>query len=887
MSLERFPVTRIWRQIVSAALWLLLAKSASALDPSIPPGGNFDLANWKLQLPTAGGVLTGTAGSVDEISAAQLVAGFTNAYFFTGADGAMNFWAPDNGATTGGSSHPRSELREMLDPSTSSLNWTLYGLHVMTAQCKVLRVPSDTQKVCIGQIHESNYLIDGITPSAGNEQMIMFDFGNKKIYANINLDGNQSSSFSQTLISGAAVQTNAAINYMMSVSNGLLTISVNNVTNAWNLFSGTNYQGHTATNWDLASSNVVYFKAGSYNQTANTCGCSNDGAQVAFYKLTRWHSAAITNQPFSVVSGAGSNVNFAVGAVGNSGTLSYQWQLNGTNVSASATSAALSVTNLTASNVGNYTVIVTDPTPGFNSITSAVATLTGSFPPVITSQPADQIIPVGSNVTFNVSATGLQPITYRWWYNRTNSLGSATNTTLVITNAQLTNSGIYLAIVSNSLGVVTSSVATLTVGSPGVSSTNVWLDDFWLDGTRTDTALPAESAWFANNGSSLAAVPGALIGSPDPSVTLTWWTYFTSNAAAPVRLAVGDQLRITLRFTIGGIASSNNNRGLRLGLFNSSGGTRTLLDGANPSGIGHTGYMLNMNFGSVAGLSSPLQFLERTNISSANLISTVNDYTVLGQGGPAVGSAGFSNGLPYTLVFTALRNAGSVSLTTAFSSTNGWSESYSAIDNSATNADFDMFVFRPAAQPQTATNFTFTEIKVELVATNNHTPVPGFHLAATTQDIPLVLAVANLLANDYDPDGDPIAITAVSGTSTNGGPVSLAGGSITYVPAKGFSGADRFSYTLTDLRGASALGNVYVTVAPPLRFGTIVLSNQVLQLNFTGTPGSNYVLQTSTNLSAGLWQDAATNATDLNGLGVFIETNNLAVPQKFFRIMTP
>ena len=42
-----------------------------ALNPTLPPGGNFNLGNWYLQLPTINGVLTGAAGNVDSASTAQ------------------------------------------------------------------------------------------------------------------------------------------------------------------------------------------------------------------------------------------------------------------------------------------------------------------------------------------------------------------------------------------------------------------------------------------------------------------------------------------------------------------------------------------------------------------------------------------------------------------------------------------------------------------------------------------------------------------------------------------------------------------------------------------------------------------------------------------------
>jgi Alginate lyase/Immunoglobulin domain len=449
----------------AAILWVLLCAagcSAWALDPAKPPGQNFALSHWKLQLPTSGGVLTGTGGSVDSVQPSGLVAGFTNDYFYTGPDGAMSFWVPDNGSTTSGSSHPRSELREQLIAGNDNTNWTVYGTHMLTAQCTVLQVASDTGKVCIGQIHEPNNKPDG-SASAGNEHMIMFDLPNKKIYVNINLDGDQSSSFSKTLISGSSVALSNTIDYAMSVINGLLTISVNNVTNSWDLLSGTNYQGHIATNWDAASGNTVYFKAGDYNQTTDQCNCSTDGAVVAFYSLTLYHAACITNQPDSLAVIAGSNAIFSVGASGN-GSLSYQWWFNGTNKLNGATAASLTRTNVTGTNAGDYTVVVSDSTSSFSSITSAVATLTVNFPPFITNQPASLAVTNGASAAFSIGADGTAPLRYSWRFNTTNLIAGATNSVLTVTNAQSTNAGSYTVVVTNAYGAVTSTVATLAVG---------------------------------------------------------------------------------------------------------------------------------------------------------------------------------------------------------------------------------------------------------------------------------------------------------------------------------------------------------------------------------------------------------------------------------------
>jgi hypothetical protein len=424
-------MSKIIFRLLTAAVVFCHVISARALNPNLPPGGNFDLSHWYIQLPTANGVLTGTAGTVDSASTPQLVAGFTNAYFYTGPDGAMTFWSPDNGATTSGSTHPRSELRELLNTNDTGVNWTVYGSNVMTASCVVSNVPADTGKVCIGQIHEPTTKPDG-SASANNElTMIMFDLAGQKIYANVSLDGNLTSSFGATYFTGTNVALGKPINYTVTVVNGVLTITINNVTKAWNLFSGTNFQGHIAQNWDRASSNTVYFKAGSYNQTTNQCNCATDGAKVAFYALSIYHAPSITNQPVSVVGVPGSNVMLTVGAVGN-GTLSYQWLLNGTNNLIGATNASLVISNFSVSNLGNYSVVVGDSTLSFNSVTSAVATVSGNFPPVISS-----VNLAANHASFTVSGTGQPNQPYVLW--TTTSLNAPATWLPVLTNNSAAN----------------------------------------------------------------------------------------------------------------------------------------------------------------------------------------------------------------------------------------------------------------------------------------------------------------------------------------------------------------------------------------------------------------------------------------------------------------
>ncbi len=81
-------------------------------------------------------------------------------------------------------------------------------------------------------------------------------------------------------------------------------------------------------------------------------------------------------------------------------------------------------------------------------------------PLVITNQPQSQNVLVGESVTLTVGVAG-GPAAYRWQRNGVN-LGS-TNSSLVFPNVQPANAGDYRVICSNSLSVIASSVATLSV----------------------------------------------------------------------------------------------------------------------------------------------------------------------------------------------------------------------------------------------------------------------------------------------------------------------------------------------------------------------------------------------------------------------------------------
>ena len=89
----------------------------------------------------------------------------------------------------------------------------------------------------------------------------------------------------------------------------------------------------------------------------------------------------------------------------------------------------------------------------------------------------------------------------------------------------------------------------------------------------------------------------------------------------------------------------------------------------------------------------------------------------------------------------------------------------------------------------------------------NLPPIAVDDTATTAAGAPVSIAV---LANDNDPDGDALAVIAV--TQPAGGSVTFAAGGVTYSPTAGFAGVDGFSYTIGDGRGGRATATVTVTV---------------------------------------------------------------------------
>jgi DNA-binding beta-propeller fold protein YncE len=87
---------------------------------------------------------------------------------------------------------------------------------------------------------------------------------------------------------------------------------------------------------------------------------------------------------------------------------------------------------------------------------------TNIVPPIITQQPTNQTVPAGFNVTFGVSVIGTAPFAFQWSLNNV-AVPGATNATFTLTHVNLSASGNYSVLVTNSFGSELSGSAVLAI----------------------------------------------------------------------------------------------------------------------------------------------------------------------------------------------------------------------------------------------------------------------------------------------------------------------------------------------------------------------------------------------------------------------------------------
>ena len=260
-----------------------------------------------------------------------------------------------------------------------------------------------------------------------------------------------------------------------------------------NLIAGSlSWSVGNASAWlDLGSTNGTLPSAGSSNTLMLTVRPAAANLPAASYPAILWFTnlndgfvqrrslrldivtaPVITTQPSGQSLPIGATAQFSIG-VSSTALPSFQWQVNATNVSDSASTSGahtstLTLLNVTPAEAGTYSVRLSNAA-GVTNSAGAVLMIT-SAPPVIVTQPVGQDLLPGSDAVLSVVTYGDAPLSYQWRVNGTNLADSAhisgsTSNMLTLTGVSASDSGAYSVIVSNALGTRLSSAAPVTIAT--------------------------------------------------------------------------------------------------------------------------------------------------------------------------------------------------------------------------------------------------------------------------------------------------------------------------------------------------------------------------------------------------------------------------------------
>ena len=653
--------------------------------------------------------------------------------------------------------------------------------------------------------------------------------------------------------------------------------------------TGTTFTSTTLTNNDVVSVQMI-----SNDPCVTTTTVSSTGSTISVTG-TVTPSVAITGAPTGSIC-SGSSITFTAVPTNGGTTPTYQWQINGINVSG-ATSSTFTSTTLANSDV--VTVILTSSeacatTPSATSAGSTI-TVSGSVTPsvAISGAPAATIC-AGSSVTFTANPTngGATP-TYQWQINGVNVSG-ATGTTF--TTTALANNDIVTVIMTSndpcaSTPTATSSGSTITVGgvvTPSVAVTGAPTGSICTGTSVTFTANPTNGGttptyqWQING----VNVPGAT-NSTFTSTTLSnndiVTVIMTSNDPCAAT-ATGTSTGITI--TVGGsVTPTVTITGNPVGSICS--GTSVTFT-ANPTNGGTAPtYQWQINGTNVAGATGST--FSSTTLSNNDVVTVIMTSSDPCAATPTATSAG-SN---VTVVATVTP---SVTVTGAPTTVicGGTSVTFTANPTNGGTAPTYQWQINGVNVPgATGVNFTSTTLNNNDVVTVIMTSSEPCTTSASSTSAGSTISVSSTINATISSTPIPCGSTN-TGTAT----VVVSGGTVPYTfnwsPTGGNAAtasnlvAGIYTVIITDDAGCSKTltttvtsspGITLVTTATPVDCGTKNGSATATATGGTGTityvwnPG-NLTGQTINNLSVGTYTVTATDGSGCTATStVFVGQN--------------
>ena len=468
--------------------------------------------------------------------------------------------------------------------------------------------------------------------------------------------------------------------------------------------------------------------------------------------------------------------------------------------------------------------------------------------PVITQQPAPSNLFrfTGATNTWSVAANAGFPVNYYWRLNGT-IIPTATNATYQLANLQTNNSGNYTVVISNSFGMVTSSIVSLTVVSaPTYPYGQLVLTDHALGYWRLDEAsgTVAHDYLATNNG---VYTPTVLLGQPgnkllDTHSAARFGFLSTSNSCVT---------NIPVDFGTAGNAVFSVEAWV-------NGGSQTTDAGLVTKGNGSGGEQFNLDCG---GGGHAFRFFVRDAGGGAHLATS--SVVPNNQWHHLVGICDEANG--YVRLFVDGTNVAQTAITPNTGLLNSTSPmSIGARQSGAATAYDNQFAGYLEEVAIYSYALSTNQVRAHYLAVTNRPP--------TFLTNPFTIASANagqlysstLAANASDPNGDPITFAKASGPAW----LSVASnGSLSGTPISSDVGTNAFVVRATDPSGlfSTATMNLVVVAAPPI-IVSAVLQGTNLQLNWVGGIAP-YQVQFTTNLPSTDWQN----------LGAPVSANSLLV----------
>ena len=521
----------------------------------------------------------------------------------------------------------------------------------------------------------------------------------------------------------------------------------------------------------------------------------------------------------------GDATTFSVVATGTA--LTYQW-LFGNEILVGATNNSFTLQNLNATNAGDYCVVVGGASGG--PITNC-AVLVVNENVIVTVPPADLTLCENALAQFTVSATGTA-LSYQWYFGGA-ALSNETANTLTLSNVSLSAAGVYTVVVSGACGTPVTNSAALTVDqnlqvlSAPTSQTsfvgsNVTFSigaigtglryEWFFNGAVISTSNTLELVNLATNQAGIYCVEASgVCGAPMTNcVTLTIQN--RPPVASDDSYAIAEDSTLTISAP-GILANDSDIDGDALSavlvsdvshgtLSLNSNGAFTYTPSLNYTGIDSFTYRasdtrLNSGIATVTIIMAPLNdtpvanddsyaISEDATLTIPSLGVLANDVDVDGDVLRPVLVSSVTHG---TL---SLSNNGAFVYTPSLNYTGVDVFTYRATDNVATSA---------------IATVTIT------IGAFNDIPVANNDAYAILEDEPLMVGIPGILSNDFDPDGNPLTVLLVGDVAH--GTLSLSNnGAFFYQPSLNYTGADAFTYRITDGSLTSSVATVTILITP-------------------------------------------------------------------------